>query len=403
MGLPVIHLDRPSQSAFTGWSGEAVNYAGLPSAASVDGQFWMVLNATGSRFIFTYKASGLYLSESGSWRKINNAQLLLNDDQFSVYNSADNTKQIAFDVSAIATGTKRTATWPNKDGTVAMLSDIVGATPTLSQVVTSGNTLSNAQVMKALNGGGQINFRAGADGYVCISSDNEALITSFLKLLSGDEVLLGLNADNYISIIEGEVFIETSDKITIAGDLVNDLGGNFDIGDASDRFDEAWFNSLHLFNSFDAEIVPSLLTASRQYNLQDKSGTLAHLDDIISIIPQSFSFTRNNNDFLQENNGAYQSLCKITYGGTDLFGIHTNIITNAWNDGGTSISIEIFDTTNGNQIAEVTGITSASIDNIVNLGTLTNLPTGQAVFEVRVLLVGGGMGDQAKISSLTIY
>ena len=125
MGLPVIHLDRPSQSAFTGWSGEAVNYAGLPSAASVDGQFWMVLNATGSRFIFTYKASGLYLSESGSWRKINNAQLLLNDDQFSVYNSADNTKQIAFDVSAIATGTKRTATWPNKDGVVAFTSDIV--------------------------------------------------------------------------------------------------------------------------------------------------------------------------------------------------------------------------------------------------------------------------------------
>ena len=125
MSLPVIHLDRPNQSAFTGWSGEVVNYAGLPSAASVDGQFWMVLNPSGSRFLFTYKASGLYLSESGSWRKINNSQLLLNDDQFSVYNSADNTKQIAFDVSTIAAGTKRTATWQNSDGTVAWLSDIV--------------------------------------------------------------------------------------------------------------------------------------------------------------------------------------------------------------------------------------------------------------------------------------
>ena len=124
MSLPVIHLDRPNQFAFTGWSGEAVNFAGLPSAATVDGQFWMVLNASGSRFLFTYKASGLYLSESGSWRKINNAQLLLNDDQFSVYNAIDNTKQITFDVSAISTATKRTATWPNKDGTIAMLSDI---------------------------------------------------------------------------------------------------------------------------------------------------------------------------------------------------------------------------------------------------------------------------------------
>ncbi|MCK4883980.1 MAG: hypothetical protein KAS30_03860 [Candidatus Diapherotrites archaeon] len=149
MSLPVIHLDRPNQFAFTGWSGEAVNFAGLPSAATVDGQFWMVLNASGSRFLFTYKASGLYLSESGAWRKINNAQLLLNDDQFSVYNAIDNTKQITFDVSAIATATKRTATWPNKDGVVAFTSDIVdlkfnvdldSAESSVTRVVAGGRT-----------------------------------------------------------------------------------------------------------------------------------------------------------------------------------------------------------------------------------------------------------------------
>ena len=135
MSLPVIHLDRPNQAAFTGWSGEAINYAGLPVASAVDGEFWMVLNPSGSRFLLNYKASGLYLSESGAWRKINNAQLLLNDAQFSVYNTADNTKQIAFDVSAITTATKRTATWPNKDGVVAMVSDII----------TSHNSLSGLQ------------------------------------------------------------------------------------------------------------------------------------------------------------------------------------------------------------------------------------------------------------------
>ncbi len=124
MALPVIHLDRAQQAAFTGWAGEVSIYADLPVASSVSGEFWMVLNPTGSRFLLNYKAAGLYLSESNVWRKINDAQILLNDNQFAVYNAADNSKQIAFDASVIATATKRTATWPDKDGTVAMLSDV---------------------------------------------------------------------------------------------------------------------------------------------------------------------------------------------------------------------------------------------------------------------------------------
>lgn len=131
MSLPVIHLDRGQQAAFTGWKGEVNVYADLPAANTVPGEFWMVLNPTGSRFLLNYKASGLYLSETGSWRKINDAQILLNDNQFAVYNATDNTKQIAFDVSTIATATKRTATWQNTDGVVAYRKDIV-FTPTIN-------------------------------------------------------------------------------------------------------------------------------------------------------------------------------------------------------------------------------------------------------------------------------
>ena len=131
MSLPVIHLDRGQQAAFTGWKGEVSVYADLPAANTVPGEFWMVLNPTGSRFLLNYKASGLYLSEAGSWRKINDAQILLNDNQFAVYNATDNTKQIAFDVADIATGTKRTATWQDSDGVVAYNSNIV-FTPTIN-------------------------------------------------------------------------------------------------------------------------------------------------------------------------------------------------------------------------------------------------------------------------------
>lgn len=137
MALPVIHLDRAQQAAFTGWKGEVSIYADLPVASSVSGEFWMVLNPTGSRFLLNYKAAGLYLSETGVWRKINDAQILLNDNQFAVYNAADNTRQIAFDVSTIATGTKRTASWPDKDGTVAMLSDIATGQGTTAEMLAS--------------------------------------------------------------------------------------------------------------------------------------------------------------------------------------------------------------------------------------------------------------------------
>ena len=74
--MAVIHLSKSqSTSSFTGWNGEVSDFASLPTATSVPGKFYMVLNATGSRLLFNYKSSGIYLSESGSWRKTNAEQL----------------------------------------------------------------------------------------------------------------------------------------------------------------------------------------------------------------------------------------------------------------------------------------------------------------------------------------
>lgn len=136
--MAVIHLGKSqSNSSFTGWNGQVSDFASLPAADSIPGQFYMVLNSSGSRLLFNYKSSGIYLSESGSWRKINTAQLLLNDNQFSVYNSTDTTKQISFDASAIATGTNRVATWQDKSGTVAFLSDIAIGQGTTAEMLAS--------------------------------------------------------------------------------------------------------------------------------------------------------------------------------------------------------------------------------------------------------------------------
>jgi len=127
-------------------------------------------------------------------------------------------------------------------------------------------------------------------------------------------------------------------------------------------------------------------------------------DKTVDTIPVHTSFTRNNSDHVQENSGAYTTVAKIIYAGSSVLGVPTSIIANVWNDGATSVDIRVIDATNGDVvIAELTGITSSFDGNIPNLGTLSNIPTGNASFEVQLALNGGGMGDQARISSLTIY
>ena len=123
----VIHIDIEgggSGGSGIGWNGEVVNFAALPPAALHDLEQYNVLQATGSRFTLNRKKSGLYRSELGVWKKKNDAQLLLIDDQFSVYNAADNTKVLSFDNSGISTANNRVATWQDKDITVAGLDDI---------------------------------------------------------------------------------------------------------------------------------------------------------------------------------------------------------------------------------------------------------------------------------------
>ncbi len=123
--------------------------------------------------------------------------------------------------------------------------------------------------------------------------------------------------------------------------------------------------------------------------------------------PQSFAFTRNNQRYVDTNDDEYQTVASPMYPGSDALGIPTTIEANCWNDGGTSISVRIIDLTNGDEvtpvvIAEATGITTSDEFNIEDLGSLSNIPTGSILLGVQLLLTGGGMGDDAAISSLTI-
>jgi len=127
----VIHLDDKTGGggSGTGWDGEVNTFADLPDATLNDGKIYLVKTKTGSQLTFNLKRSGFYIAESGSWRKLSNAQMMFTDNELTFSDDAYPTKQLGFELSSIGAGQRRTATFQNKNGTVAYLSDITGNLP----------------------------------------------------------------------------------------------------------------------------------------------------------------------------------------------------------------------------------------------------------------------------------
>lgn len=120
----VRNLD--TYTGITGWSGEVNTFTELPLAVDTVNKYYMVNTATGSRFLFNYKSSGLYYSNGTTWKKRSDIQLLLTDAEFVINNNADPTKQIRFDLSQLNPSTQCVLEVPTEDGKLALVSDITG-------------------------------------------------------------------------------------------------------------------------------------------------------------------------------------------------------------------------------------------------------------------------------------
>ncbi len=115
------------------------------------------------------KGEGVYFisrKPAGIWvRELNNGNLddwkyagtfsdLYRDANFRILNNADVSKELAFDLSGISTGTTRTLTAPDTSGTIALLSNFLGAfkdavalAPASDMSVTSNATLADISGM----------------------------------------------------------------------------------------------------------------------------------------------------------------------------------------------------------------------------------------------------------------
>jgi hypothetical protein len=145
-------------SAF--FAGEVATYADLPldGSAALDSR-WLVRSNSGTWPFSSYKQAGIYIriGTVGSDRD-DDYQLtdtsfhdVMSDDAFLIFDNTDPTKAAKFDVGTnVAAGQTRTLTVPNSSGTIALLSNFLGAfkdavvlAPSADMSVTSSTTLAD--------------------------------------------------------------------------------------------------------------------------------------------------------------------------------------------------------------------------------------------------------------------
>lgn len=99
-------------AAGTGWLGEVANYAALPAAADNSGGVYLVLNSTPYSW---KKRSGFFRSDGVTWNRMSNVTFQVYDNELKLYDEADSTKSLDFQLSPITTGTNRTLTVADRD------------------------------------------------------------------------------------------------------------------------------------------------------------------------------------------------------------------------------------------------------------------------------------------------
>jgi len=126
-------------------------------------------------------------------------------------------------------------------------------------------------------------------------------------------------------------------------------------------------------------------------------------DDVTidAVLPsQDLSFSDGSTRYFETSSASYVVVGDLAFQGTDHL-TPSAIQAIAWADSGATAGVRIYDVTNSQTIAEktdITGTTKAAVD----LGTLSNLSAGAAVWEVQLQRVSGSGPDKARISGVSV-
>jgi hypothetical protein len=166
MGL-VIHLDSQGSGTGTGWDGTVNTRNDLPVTigSPVVGSIYLakfpIKIGTGI-LSYTWWQSGLYIRDTdlgslSDWRRLN-TKVKFTDSEFAIVSSANTDKQVRFDSSGITGFTQRTLTFQDKDGTIALLSDITGGSTTLRNITTTDTFSTPNETLNCTSGTFTVNL-----------------------------------------------------------------------------------------------------------------------------------------------------------------------------------------------------------------------------------------------------
>lgn len=277
--LQVVNPTADQTITFPNASGTVALLSSLSVAAgsgltynNTTGQFGTsnIPNAQLANSSITIGSTGIALGSSSTTltglTSVTSTGITTNDSGFRIRNTTDITKQIAFDASVIGTGTTRTLTVPNSDGTLVLAG--------LANAFTGANSFTNAagQVFRVASGqdGIQIVGRAGgSSGYV---------VEMRTAALSGNQTITFPDQTGTVALLG------TANAFTGANTFTNATGQTFRQAATQDGFIVQ--GRAGGTSSYAITLTTATLSSSRTITFPDLDGTVL-LDS------SSLSFTDN--------------------------------------------------------------------------------------------------------------
>ena len=180
--------------------------------------------------------------------------------------------------------------------------------------------------------------------------------------------------------------------------LSSDFGGNFNQTQFYDEIN-ANINIIPVLQGIDitGDVINIIFDTPLSTDEQITLNTL-----ISSHLPIETIGNNVSNITIQDNQidlTTYITVGTFYYPGSKLWSNITNIkVISVMEDGGTSYDVKIYDVTNNNQI--VLSNLNNTIEQNCDLGTLSNIPVNEAIFEIQAKINGSTI---AHIKNLNIY
>lgn len=117
--------------------------------------------------------------------------------------------------------------------------------------------------------------------------------------------------------------------------------------------------------------------------------------------PLELPLSQNSNPYWQSSSDTYEVMGCLIFRGTTTLGTPSAIKAVAWVTSGVTGGIRVYDVTNSQVICENASITNSG-KAIISLGSLSNLPAGESLWEVQTKRVSGGGSDKVYTASVSI-